>query len=219
MKYAAIIDNVHEVALWGKANLIYWKNYLKTFDFCPYNENDSASVIISALNSKFKGIKFSEFSASLKISFSKEGSTDDGYYLIQAYNSIRFFSWVERKIYKTPYYPGKIFLNNTIPAKLTLESGGSKLLESGMESDRTLIEEKQELLDCKIFIPGNGGRNYFHASLGGLTDTFNFTSGDTFIIAENAGGVWKLLIESDFTPIRWKIRNNAFHKKSKTFKR
>jgi len=219
MKYAAIIDKVHEVTLWGKASFDFWRNFLKGCDLFPYNDNDNAVVVISAINSKFKGIKFSELSVSIKVSYSENGSTDDGFYLIRAYNSIRFFAWVERNIFKTPYYTGKIILNNAVPAKLELTSGGTKRLEFEMENNNACMEEKFEQLEFKVSLPDNGERKYFYASIEGITETYNFSRGDIFKIADNAGGVWEMLKESGFLPLTWYIRKSAIHKKSKTFKR
>jgi len=219
MKYAAVINNVHEVTLWGSAKLNFWKEHLKNFDFYPYVENRKAVIIISAINSKFKGIKFSELSVSLKISFAQNGKGDDGFYLFQAYNNVRLFSFIERKIFKTPYYTGKIILNNNIPPKLTLTANGLVILEFEMGNKKTLNEVKVEQHEFKILLPGNGEKNYFHANLEGMTYSFNFTPNDKIIINENAEGVWKLLKESGYTPLTWKIRNDSIHRKTKTFTR
>jgi len=219
MKYAAVIDNVHEVTILGSAKLNFWKAYLKNFDFYPFVDNRKGVIIISAINSKFKGIRFSELSISLKISFAENGKSNDGFYMLQAYNSNRFFTIVEQKYFKTPYIHGKIILNNIIPPKIKLVAKDITLLEIEMGDNKTLNGVKHEQDEFNIVLPGNLEKNCFKANLEGQTFSFDFTSNDKFILNENAGGAWNLIRESAFKPLMWKIRNNAVHKKSKTFKR
>lgn len=218
MKYAAVIDNVHEVTILGSAKLNFWREYLKNYYFYPFAENRKTVIIISAIKSKYKGIRFSELSVSLKISSVQNGKNNDGFYMLQAYNSNRFFTIVEQKYFKTPYIHGKIILNDIIPPKIKLIAEDITLLEIEMGDNKTLNGVKHEQDEFNILLPGNFEKNCFKANLEGQTFSFDFSSNDKLLIHDNAGGVWNMLRESGFKPLIWKIRNNAIHRKSKTFK-
>jgi hypothetical protein len=61
-KYIAVLPHVREIALFGTADLAFWKDRLAEDDWFPLDFGGQARVLISAIESRFLGVRFGEIS-------------------------------------------------------------------------------------------------------------------------------------------------------------
>lgn len=218
IKYAADLDNVKEVTLHGTADLSFWEAVLRKERFFPYQEADEAVLLLSAVDAKWRGFKFQEFVIAVGVSYNESGTSLDGYYLPQAFNSSKFLAFSERVFFRTPYAQGDIELRNKLPAFIKLWHDTGFLLHAEMSVPD--MPPMVEYLEWKgaIFLPESRGK--FFAVLEGEADIYPFSpETDRFEIQPSARyRIFRQLIESNFTGSVWSLRNNSRHAKSKTYK-
>ncbi|HYR28576.1 MAG TPA: hypothetical protein VEU30_08925, partial [Thermoanaerobaculia bacterium] len=92
MKYVAKLRGVLDVTLTGTTDLDYWRTRLP---MPPLAVNGRAQAMVIAAAARFRGIRFCELSMSVAV--------EGGAFLLQAFNSVRFFAWSERTFFHTPY--------------------------------------------------------------------------------------------------------------------
>ncbi len=218
IKYAADLDNVKEVTLHGTADLSFWEAALRKERFFPYQEADKAVLLLSAIDAKWRGLKFREFVIAVGVSHNESGTSLDGYYLPQAFNSSKLLTFSERVFFNTPYAQGDIELRNKLPAFIRLWHDTRFLLHAEMSVPD--MPPMVEYLEWKgpIFLPNSRGK--FFAVLAGEADIYPFSpEADRFEIQPSVRyGVFRQLIESNFTGSVWCLRNSARHAKSKTYR-
>ncbi|MBI5029855.1 MAG: hypothetical protein HZB51_04960 [Chloroflexi bacterium] len=226
IQYVAEIKHVKEVTLYGVANLEFWQNCLKPENLIPFQEDGKAHLFISATELVYMGIKFREVSFSVYVADPKEVSKHGGFYLIHAFNSSRLFAFSERTMFQTPYYHGTIQVKASIPSEFKLMDASDVALKAKMSGVVPCSKSENELWEGPIFLPkyiskGNSSGGVFYAKLGGLTETYPFSpSMDTleFKPTQNAD-VIRWLVESKFMVKEWRVRQDAEHAKSKTYRR
>ncbi|MFO0811281.1 MAG: hypothetical protein U0746_21845 [Gemmataceae bacterium] len=225
MKYDVEIANVREVSLVGTADLAYWADRLRPAGLHPTVADGRALLLLVAVAARFNGIPFHELSVSVFLSREVGGPGRDAGYLVHAYNSIRFFAWVERTFFRTPYYPASLEVACGPPASFRVSRGGATLLAASMASGRQPTRDGDEYWEAPIYLPGRGreadASRLFHAKLSGRTQTYPFEAGkDVLKLAPESGEpVVALLAESHFAGKEWVVRANATHGKSKTVAR
>jgi hypothetical protein len=229
-KYVAEISQVREVSLVGNADLEFWNRHLQDDGLFAANKEGHAQIIISAMNSKFKGIRFQEFCVSVIVSENPDGKTEDGLYLIQAFNSIRLFAFIERFCFSTPYAHGRIQVRTEMPATIEVSASGKILFSaqmsaSGAEPNRTPIRTGHEEWQGPIYLPkktrdnSNPGK-FFFAKIEGETDIYDFSPQHSVKLTDSQDlPIFSMLRESNFAAKEWHIRPNANHAKAKTIRR
>lgn len=228
MKYDVEIANVREVSLWGTADLAYWAERLRPAGLHPTVADGRALVQVVACAARFKGIRFRELSVSVSVSRHEGGAGRDGAYLLHAWNSIRFFAFVERTVFRTPYYHGGLAVEPGPPAFARLTEGGATTYAAEMAADaatRRPTRDGDECWEGPVYLPGRGGSadggRLFHAKLGGSTRAYPFAHGiDVLKLdAERGSPVIGQLTASRFAGLEWLVRDGATHGKSKTVAR
>jgi hypothetical protein len=218
IQYVAYIESVKEVALFGVADLAFWREILKGENLFPYHANDKAEILISTPQLVFMGARFNELSISIAVSKREDGSTHDGYYMAHAFNSLRFFAFSERMFFKTPYYYADVQVTERIPASFQLKHESETVFEARMDANSTLTRSKEEHFEGPVYLPG--GNRYFVARISGFTNFYPFSSSDTLELKPSQHEkIFLWLLESDFRGMEWRIRGNAIHGKSKTYMR
>ena len=218
VKYAADLDNVRDVTLYGTADLPFWKAVLRKERLFPYREADKALLLLSATDAKWRGFKFREFVIAVGVCYNENGVSLDGYYLLQAFNSSKLLTFSERAFFRTPYFQGDLQLENRLPAFIKLYDRVEVLLQAEMampEATPTV-----EYLEWKgpIFLPNRRGK--FFAILAGEADIYPFSpEADRFEVKPASRyRIFQQLIESNFTGSVWTLRNSSRHARSKTYK-
>ncbi len=250
MKYVAELSHVREVSLLGSADLGFWTERLRVESLAPVEHAGRARVLVVACDSKFFGARFRELSFSVFVhrpdesgwvgrtapsAYGGTAPSADAAFLVQAFNSSRFFAWSERTWFSTPYHHGMIDVDVELPASMRLDLEGQTVFSAVMSGDpqaaglgdprRSPVRAGVEGFDGPIFLPRNrretatSGRLFF-AKIKGETQAHPFSRKDTLTISPSADcPILQALIDSHFVVDEWLIRRDATHAKSKTFRR
>jgi hypothetical protein len=222
IKYVAQVEPVREVSLVGTADLGFWTERLAAEKLCPSNYGGQARMTIGATDARFKGIRFRELTVTV-FCRPREDSQQDGLFLAQAFNSVRWFAWVERNLFSTPYDHAAIDVECQWPASFQLTQKNEVLLGARMAAGGSREEPSVGDFAWRgpVYLPrGNrGGQKYFWAKIGGETHGYPFDGTcDVLSLQPNSGQrVVDLLIESRFAAFAWAVREAAAHAKSKTY--
>jgi hypothetical protein len=226
IKYVAEVDNVHEVSLRGEALVDPWKTEFAALGLQLALSNDRVPMMLSATSAKFRGMRFREFSISVLAREDETGT--EGWYLALAFNSSRFFAWVERTMFSTPYYFGAIDVTAVDPARVHVSAGngsiGVSMASSG--TGRRPTRSGPESWEGPLFLPtrskaSTAQRKWFYARLSGNADVYAFASGQdkvTIAPAPQWPALGKLA-SADFQGTEWLLRTSALHAKSHTYER
>lgn len=230
-KFHVVVSPVREVSLVGTANLGYWRDKLARHNLHPSEADRRATMMLSACEARFKGIRFRELSVSVFVAREPGSPSRDGVLLLRAFNSIRFFAWIERTFFVTPYYFQQIALSPSVPAFLRLGDAQQPVIEAAM-GDRPASEPQKlnaaTLGDWQgpIFLPNlrdasNPASRLFFASLTGECQALAFDAArDRFCLGPPASDpIVPLLTAAEFEPREWILRTAATHGKSKTIRR
>lgn len=229
VKYVAELSHVREVSLLGTADLAFWQDRLKDEELVPAERDGRAQILIIAADSKYLGIRFREVSFSVLVS-EHRGSWTDGAYLVQAFNSCRFFAFCERAFFATPYRHGDVRVSASDPASVQLARGGEVVFRAAMDAGGAVTREPSRVGEGgwagPVFLPGGqGGKGgdgrLFFARIRGRTRTYPFLpSRDTVTLTPSPGcEVIQALLDSRFAGREWAVREDATHAKSKTYQR
>ena len=219
IQYAADLDNVREVTLHGTADLSFWKTELHKESLIPYQQENKAVLLLSAIDAKWRGFKFREFVIAVGVCLNENGTSLDGYYLPHAFNSSKLLVFSERVFFQTPYFQGDIQLENRLPASIKLQDKTEVLFYAEMSvQDPPAATEYQEWMG-PVFLPNNRGK--FFAVLAGETESYPFSSStDRLELKPSARHrIFQQLLESNFAGKTWSLRSSSRHAKSKTYKR
>ena len=218
-KYAADIDNVKEVTLHGTADLSFWEAVLQKENLFPYHEADKAVLLLSAIDAKWRGVKFREFVIAVGVCLNENGTSMDGYYLPHAFNSSKLLAFSERTFFRTPYFQGNIQLENRLPASIKLQDRTEVLLHAEMATPDVPPIVKYLEWQGPIFLPNNRGK--FLAVLAGEAEIYPFSPKTDKFETKPSGyhRIFQQLIESNFVGKTWSLRSSSRHAKSKTYKR
>lgn len=222
-EYIAVAEHVREVVLAGSASPDFWRDHLRGEGLVPFVVDGRARILVSATELHFGGLHFREVTASVVISRDREGRTEDGAYLLIAFNSSRLLAFCERHFFLTPYVHATIDLEGPSPASLRVTEGECVVLEarSGypMPSPNRATVER---FAGPVFLPHAGRpREVFHARIEGLTRACPFDPAlDAFAVRPTAAApALASLVDSGFQPTEWLVRDDATHARSRTFER
>ena len=135
MKYVAELAHVREVSLLGSADLGFWAERLRVEGLTPVEHAGLARVLVVACDSKFFGVRFRELSFSVFVRRPDVSEGSDAAFLVQAFNSSRFFAWSERTWFSTPYRHGVIDVDVGLPAAMRLGLEGQTVFSAVMSAD------------------------------------------------------------------------------------
>lgn len=224
--YYVEIVPVREVSLLGNADLIFWQERLQQQNLAPTVRNGRAQVLICAVDSKFNGMRFRELSISIVVESTTARFEKGGVFLVQAFNSSRFFAFVERNWFHTPYVHAGLHVDCRIPAACSVSQGGGVIFGAQMSADRNPgervpLRSGDECWEGPIFLPRrrpSAADRLFFGRLRGQTQSYAFDpSGDRVMLDASCEiPVIQALIGSNFSSNEWQIRENAIHAKSKT---
>jgi hypothetical protein len=220
IRYVAEVSPVKEVTLHGLADLSFWHDRLAGENLEPIARDGQAQLFISATEARFWGILFRE--CLIGIHVQRPNATDEpAMFLLQAWNSLRAFAWIERNLFGTPYDPGQIEVEPQQPAHLGLGERGQALIAASLHP-REPVQVVEEQWHGVIFLPrkGNTPQQLFVAKLAGLTERYPYEiTQDAFsLLHSSSSATLGWLIDSHFKPQAWHIRQAAAHAKSKTYR-
>lgn len=137
---AGVMSPVREVSLRGTADLAYWAERLKKEGLTSEEAERRARMLMVFADCSFKGIRAREVSFSILVRPREGEVRGTACFLERAFNSVRFFAWVERMYFSTPYFLAKIGVDPALPASvdLRLKDGGgfAALMAAGGRTPR-----------------------------------------------------------------------------------
>jgi hypothetical protein len=216
-RYTATVRDVAEVGLVGAADLGRWRAWLEPEGLFPVERDGAAEVRVMACSTRFKGIRFRELSISVTVSATDGAEEDDGVFLAQAWNSVRFFAWVERTFFRTPYQHADVELDSRGAAWMHVEDDAGHTLHAKMATSPSCSPSDVNWAGA-IHLPrakDGAPRRHFFARLAGPTWSSAFAEDDE--LAFGGSGVLARLSESGFVGRTWENRSGAVHARSKTF--
>lgn len=222
--YITVIPQVQEVNLAGSADLAFWQEHLAATGLAPTPGPGGAQVLLSAPDLRWGGIRFQELSLTVVVSQLSGGAPADGLYLAHAYNSSRALALLERVLFHTPYERRPLHIRTTAPVSITVPHRASTRLHAAMAPSAPLLWSRDDGWEGPIFLPGRAGvrgrPRWFRAKVGGPTRAYRFDpSADTLVIRPTAGDrLLRLLADSQFTPVEWRLRTDATHARSRTYR-
>jgi hypothetical protein len=233
IKYVAELSHVREVTLLGTADLAYWAERLTREDLTPIERDGFAQVMIIAADSKHMGVKFREVSFSILASGRHDERTQKGAYLLQAFNSCRFFAFCERVFFSTPYAHADVLVSAAFPPRVQIGRRGRATFHTELKpNDATAPHQPpgwgEHAWLGPVFLPASTRhrdgkrphRRMFFARLIGHTFVYDFREDrDSMSITPDGVEAIHSLVESHFTPREWLVRPDAAHAKSKTYHR
>jgi len=223
-RYVAEIAPVREVSLVGAADPDYWRGRLAPEGLAPSIADGSARVLIIAAEMKFKGLRFAECSMSVFVEHA--AGEGEAVFLVQAFNSRRFFAWVERRIFHTPYAHASVQVEAAAAARVAAECAGRPVLLARRAAAEAPIRTGFETWNGWIHLPAppstpESKRRWFHGRVEGEATVFRFITGHVEFRVGDQGDArgFAELARSGFQPVEWIIRPRGFHAKSKTVRR
>lgn len=231
IKWAAELRGVKETSVLGRADLSFWEDYLRPADLLPAQRDGNAQVLIVAGAGKFAGIRFRELSFSVLVSQAGPRTWRDAAYLVQAINSCRVFAFCERVFFSTPYDFGDVRVAGTFPAAIEFAQKGGGLFKIRMQGaasapGRELASCGEDGWEGAVFLPerrnqSRSARKMFFARIQGYSRKYFFIPGTDSIRIEPSPEfpVLQALVDSNFVPVEWVLRDDAVHAKSKTYLR
>jgi hypothetical protein len=218
-KLAADIEPVREVTLLGSASFDLWKQRLEREELIPIRREGKAQLLMVAAAMKFKGVRFREISFSVLV----QNERREAAFLVQAFNTVRFFAFVERNLFSAPYHHGDVQLDvGASPFARVAESNRGRFsMQMATDEARQPAQTGEAGWEGAVLLPRarqkHAGRKYFLARLHGQTRSYPFIPRDRIEIQPSARWpIFHWLIESGFAGFEWSIRESARHSKSKT---
>jgi hypothetical protein len=220
IKYVAECFGSREVTLYGKADLDYWTRKLADEKLVPYVDSDHAHVMITAVASRWSGVRFTELIIGV-VTADEPGGKANGMLLLSGYNTSRVFTFFEYYYFGTPYAHASVAVACEPPESMCLSRATRTLLSAQRrrgQSGRTESVDQQG----PAYLPRGKAQigKVYYVRIRGKTEISPFDgSVDTFAIKDASEPVLLSLAESGFVPQEWHLRPDAYHARSKTYAR
>ena len=233
IKWAANLDGVREVSLWGTAEKAYWCDYLASEGLVPDELDGKARIMIVAAEGRFHepAVSRNQFLSRNRVT----GPTVRACRIsVTSLQLSQVFAFCERVFFSTPYRQGNVTVScESQPlAKLSVANNILFHAELGRreqtETHRT-TEVAASAWQGPVYLPakkqkeaqGKNRKGVFVARIGGETTTVPFSPKyDVLTIdADRRSPATQMLRASGFAPLYWEIRRSANHAKSKTMTR
>ncbi|MHC4845805.1 MAG: hypothetical protein ACYTCU_06560 [Planctomycetota bacterium] len=216
--------DVTELSLTGLADPEPWAELVAREGLRLHVVEGRAPVLLLGCSTTFKGIRFREVSVSAFVSDSGDGSTRDGAFMVQAFNSVRFFAFVERRVFKTPYEFADVRVSADDAVAMSVRKRDELVVRAEMTGPARETAPGEDGWEGPIFLPrpaGNRGkRKVFFAKLEGASRSVAFRDADRLEFGQAAKHpVFGLLTASRFAPQAWQYRTGAVHSRTKSFAR
>ena len=228
VKWAAQLENVHDVSLRGFADLEFWAAYVEPYGVTPAVCNGKAEIIIIGGDARFRGVPFRELSFALMLAAEHAAAFKDAAFLLHSFNSCRFFAFCERVFFSTPYTHANVSLSPSLPASIKVEVAREEVFQIAMGDTEVGVRLPtfcgREDWDGAVYLPYDLSKNtktgkVFFSRVQGEARKFSYDILVDKISIKPEGGpeVLTSLIESEFIPYEWIMRKSSTHAKSKTY--
>lgn len=213
VEYVTVVEPVLEVTLICTGDVAPWQQTLSREGLTLPQEQAQIEMVLSAAEMKYMGVKFQEFSISLRID-------DTQALLVYAFNSNRLFAFMERAVFRTPYYFAAIGVN---AHRIQVMNGQQRFFDATLPETASLTHSASELNDFRVWLPsaseqGDKKAHYFNARLEGETKHYAIPpDGAVLAIGAELPAPLRALRSSNPHIKQWYVRDRARHSKSRTF--
>jgi hypothetical protein len=223
-RYETTVRDVREVALVGGAGLAPWSEALAPEGLRPLPVDGRAEITLLASAATYMGVRFRELALCVTLAQPTRESALAGAWMARAWNSVRFFAFVERARFRTPYELAEVAVDSGLPASFGASRQGSPLLRARMAARPTESEPGDDTWEGTVFLPRpDGSRDplgkLFFVRLRGVSRVHPWAPDDVLEIGDARDAALDLLARSDFRPHAWRIRNGAEHSRSRSYAR
>lgn len=225
---AAAVRGVVEVTLRARADLGFWKRELSPQGLAPVERGGAASLLIGANAARFAGFRFQELALAVEVEPDLNSGLAREAFLWQGFTSRRFFAWVERNRFRTPYRHAAIRVSGGPSAGFEVGIAGRPQLRAAMaaaagadgDPARAPLRIGDEPWSGRIHLPAgaDGPRRCFFARLEGAARVFTFDAArDAFELAPPPRpAAFELLDASGAVGKEWLVRAAGVHARSRT---
>ena len=222
-RFPTVVRSVSDIALTGFAVAEPWRPLLEAAHVHPFLDDGRVELALLACSAKYKGKRFRELSLSVAISNADDASTRDGVYLATAFNSVRFFAWVERVFFKTPYAHADVRLLGTPATGFEVRADDQAVVCASKGPGEHPGEPGDALWEGPIHLPpkraGAGPRCFFGRLEGESTRYAYDAARDRIAVRPRSTNDPLALLEtSEFRPASWQVRTGAVHARTKTIR-
>ena len=225
IRYTAQIPNVREVAIYGTADRDCWQTWLQPLGLQSATTTDAAHVIINATALVWQGLRFRELIVTVATTTGADLTQADSFYLAYACNSSPILAWAERALFQTPYLHRDVAVDTTAP-QMEVRYRSQAVLRAQMGQSRPPAAHARETWAGPVFLPVSRTRQqrggaYFMVAISGEQAVYPFAPDVDILTLPPAGDhlAFAWLRDSHFTPTEWRIRANATHARSQTYRR
>ena len=221
--YDVVVDPMAEVCLRGVGDAAWATARLSPEALKPKLDGARATILLCATSGRF-GRSFDEVIYSVEVE-DPTGGGGEAAFLLQAFNSVRSYAWIERKRNRSPYEYGEISVESGVGRgafSLHTKAGFQLTAALGPRDVGGLHQDVS--FDGAIYLPQalnprEDVGEYFLARLDGEAEVFAFDSTvDTFSF-QGEGPLATLLTEGHFTPELWILRPTSRHAKTDNLER
>jgi hypothetical protein len=223
-RYETTVRDVREVSLVGLADPAPWAETMAPEGLRPLPVDGRAEILLLASASTYMGVRFRELAVAVTLAQPTRESALAGAFMARGWNSVRFFAYVERAWFKTPYEPAEVSVDNALPASFGASRQGASLLRARMAARPTVAEPGADTWEGTVFLPRPADSRdplgkLFFVRLRGVCREHPWAPADTLEIGPAPDEVLALLTASDFTPRLWRVRTGAEHSRSRSYAR
>lgn len=214
-EYATVVKPVLEVTLICQGYVAPWQRLLTNEEITLPSNQDKVEIILSAVESRYMGVKFRELSCSLRID-------ETQVFLIHAFNSHSLFAFAERTFFRTPYYHGNLEVRSH---HIRLTNQGKTVLDASLPETESVSHSQEESNQWQIWLPSALRKqptipHYFNAKLEGYTRYYEMDpQHPVLFMGAGLPPALQPLGESEIIVEKWLVRDRARHSKSQTFMR
>ncbi len=221
-RYPTVVRPVEDVSLIGTADLEPWREMIRRAGVHPFLATpDRVEVQLFGARTKFKGIRFTELSLSVSVCHEPNGEARDGALLATAVNTVRFFAWVERAMFKTPYEHGSVDLAAGMAPSFASSTKAGSVMRATAARDGRERQPGDAHWEGPIYLPprdARGGGRCFFGRILGASVAFGYDPDvDAFEVEPVGNAALELLAASEFAPMVWQVRTGAEHGRTKSY--
>jgi len=216
VKYIAQLKGVRELALHGAADAAWWRRHLAAEGLEPVEADGAATIVVTGLEARWLVWPFRDLSVAVVARRIDTG--DAGVCLARAFNASSFLVFLESRWFRLPYSvrPVRLDWGGTVSMRL-----GHDELVAALAAREPGTKPEESGYTGPLFLPsGRDGRRWLMVRIRGRTFAFDFDGAlDRFEVdAACTDPVLRGLRESGFRGVRWEVRQDATHERSKTFR-
>lgn len=219
-RYPTVVAPVEEVSLVAIAPRAVWEEPIRAAGVHPFLVTpDDVELRFLACRTRYMGIRFAEVSLSVAVSHDEAGTGRDGVFLATAFNSVRFFAWVERTMFSTPYAHAEVELAAGAHPRIAVHIAGADVLDiaAGAGTRETLPGDGG--WEGPIYLPPatSGRTRWFFGRLRGPSLVLPFDAGADRLGVQPRGGDDPLArLKAGCRPTHWQVRTGAEHARTRT---